>query len=102
MAGSKFQLLIELMGKDRGAKAAMRGVSKEVTGLERQTKALTNALAGLGVMGMAYMGKQAAQAAWNLGTLGAEALRTEAAFDRLAGRIGETGNSLANHHAACI
>ena len=93
---SIYKLLIQLIGQDKGATRSLRGVSKEVTGLERQASGLSSALQMVGAMGFAYMGKQAIEAVWGLGELGAAAMRTEAAFKDLAAGAGGSASDILN------
>jgi hypothetical protein len=57
---SVYRLIIELLGKDKGATRSLKAVKKEVGGLERASMSLQGAMtAAAGFAGMAYMGKQA-------------------------------------------
>jgi len=87
------RLIIELLGRDK-ASDDFRKVRGEADTLARQMGSLEGVLQAAGVAGFGYLAKQAATAAWEMGKVGAQSLRMEASFDRLAGRIGETGDSL--------
>lgn len=91
---SIYKLLLLITGQDAGASAALRKVRGEVEGTTKDADLLTTALKGLTLAGMAIAAKGAVDLVWQLGQAGAEALRTEASFDLLAQRIGETGDSL--------
>ena len=87
---SVYRLILELVGKDAGATQKLRAVKKEAMGLEQAAQKLQGGLAAAaGIAGMAYMGKQALDLVGDLYMLGAQAMRTEKAFDELAkGEIG--------------
>jgi hypothetical protein len=87
------RLIIEMLGRDR-ASGEMRKVRSEADTLAGSFTSLQGVLGAVAASGFVYMAKQAASAAWELGKVGALALRTEASFDDLAQRIGETGDSL--------
>ena len=92
---SVYRLIMELVGKDKGATQALRQTKKAMQEVEEQADRLDDALKiGAVALAVAYAGKQFIGAAWDLGVLGAQAERTEASFNRLAGRIGETGDEL--------
>lgn len=82
---------------NRGARDARRetkGLVRSMNNVRGGADLMTGALQAAGVLGLGYMAREAAEAAWQLGIMGAEALRTETSFERLSGRIGETGASL--------
>ena len=91
---SVYKLIIQILGQDKGASRELREVKREVTGLEAATGKLSGAMGALGVMGLAYMGKQAVGAAWDLGKLGAESMRLETAFVELAKQAGGTSDAI--------
>jgi len=92
---SVYRLLIEVLGKDKGATQTLKSTKKEITGLERAAGSLQGALtAAAGIAGMAYMGKQALNLVGDLYMLGAQALRTEQAFDELAKGVGGSADRI--------
>ncbi|HUX31861.1 MAG TPA: hypothetical protein VMV78_14730, partial [Thiobacillus sp.] len=92
---SVYQLILELVGKDRGATTALKSVKKEAMGLEQAAQKLQGGLAAAaGIAGMAYMGKQALDLVSDLYMLGAQALRTETAFEDLARGAGGSADAI--------
>jgi len=92
---SLYRLLIELVGKDRGATQSLRSVKSEMGGLETQAGKLQAALtAAAGLAGMAYVGKQALDLVGDLYMLGAQAMRTETAFRDLAKGAGGSADAI--------
>lgn len=87
------RLIIELQGRDK-ASDEFRRVQGEADKMARSFASLEGILGVAGVAGFGYLARQAADATWEMGKAGAEALRTEQSFDRLAGRIDETGDAL--------
>ena len=88
---------MEKKGFDQGAREAKTQTSslrRSLTDLDTGTDKLTHTLQSLGSAGLMYAAARAAQATWELGKTGATVDRTERSFDRLAGRIGESGDSL--------
>ena len=81
---SVYKLLINIIGKDQ-ASDDLRRVQKSVTGLSTATSAMSKVMQAAGALGIGYMAKQAADAIWDFGELGAESLRLKDAFQELAG-----------------
>jgi len=92
---SIYSLILELVGKDRGATQALKSVKKEIGGLESACQKLQGGLmAAAGLAGMAYMGRQALDLVGDLYMLGAQAIRTENAFDELAKGAGGSADAI--------
>jgi len=91
---SVYKLLIQITGKDKGAKRELDKTKRSVKGLDNSLKGLKNTMQLAGVAGMAFMAKQAVSTAWELAKLGAESLRMKKSFDDLAQRIGTSGDAL--------
>jgi hypothetical protein len=91
---SVYKLLIQIIGKDVGASRELKETKREVDGLTTSANKMGKAMQGLAGLGMVYMARQAASAAWDLAQLGAESLRMTASFDDLAQRINTTGDAL--------
>jgi hypothetical protein len=92
---SIYRLLIELVGKDKGATRALKSAQKETLGLERAAQKLQGGLAAAaGIAGMAYVGKQALDLVSDLYMLGAQAQRLETAFDSLARGAGGSADAI--------
>ncbi|HUX30896.1 MAG TPA: hypothetical protein VMV78_09765, partial [Thiobacillus sp.] len=92
---SVYRLILELVGKDAGATQKLRAVKKEAMGLEQAAQKLQGGLAAAaGIAGMAYMGKQALDLVGDLYMLGAQAMRTEKAFDELAKGAGGSADAI--------
>jgi hypothetical protein len=101
LGGAIAKLFVTLGMDKRGFDAGARSVQNEMRGLKDSLAGgagsadlLGRAMKGIAWAGVAAGATQAARAMWDLGEAGAMALRTEASFDRLAGRIGESGESL--------
>ena len=92
---SIYSLILELVGKDRGATQSLKSVKKEIGGLESACQKLQGGLmAAAGLAGMAYMGRQALDLVGDLYMLGAQAMRTERAFNELAKGAGGSGDAI--------
>jgi len=91
---SIYKLIIELVGKDSGASRELKQTKQEVDGLTGAAGKLSGALQAMGLVGMAYMGKQAVEAVWALGKLGAEAMQQADAFEELARQAGGSADAI--------
>ncbi|HFD38534.1 MAG TPA: hypothetical protein ENJ31_01605 [Anaerolineae bacterium] len=93
------RLLIEILGRDVSASRELRGVAQELNSVRQASDLVTGALRTAGVLGLAYMGQQAVEAAWNLGQLGARARDVERnliAFAGGAGRAAQFASAVAD------
>ena len=91
---SIYKLIIELVGKDKGASRELKQTQQEVKGLTGAAGQLQGALQAAGALGLAYMAKEAISAAWELGKLGAEATQQAAAFEELARQAGGSSDAI--------
>ena len=92
---SVYRLIIELLGKDKGATRQLKSVKKEVMGVEQAAQKMQGGLAAAaGIAGMAYMGSQALKLVSDLYMLGAQAMRTETAFRDLARGAGGSADRI--------
>jgi hypothetical protein len=91
---SVYKLLIQIIGKDVGASRELKETKREVDTLSQATSKLGSVFSIAALTGVAYMGKQLAETAWEMGKTGAQALRMEASFGKLADRIDTTGDAL--------
>jgi hypothetical protein len=102
MAGAIARLFVQLgLNKaefDAGAKdakASTYSLGEEMKSATSASDLLTGALQAAGLLGAAYLAKEALQAAMDLAVLGAEAARTEDAFMRVARGSGFAGSEIA-------
>ena len=91
---SVYKLLIQITGKDKGAKRELDKTKRSVKGLGTEVSAMKAAFVAAGATMSIHFAKQLAETAWEMGRVGAEALRMEESFDKLAGRIDTTGDAL--------
>ena len=91
---SVYKLLIQLIGQDKGASRELKETEREVNALGKASTAMGAAMSLAAVAGIAYMGKQAVEAAWEMGKLGAAAIQQADALDELARQAGGTGDAI--------
>jgi hypothetical protein len=94
MKNSVYKLLIEIIGKDKGASQELKQTRQEVDALGKSSSKMNTLMAGAGALGIAYMGKQAVSAAWDLGKLGAAAIVQSDALDELARQAGGSADAI--------
>ncbi len=91
---SIYRLIIELVGRDKGASRELKQTEREVKNLTGAAGQLSGALKAAGAIGLAYMAQQAITATWELGKLGAAAIQQADAFDELARQAGGSSDAI--------
>lgn len=86
---SIYKLIIELIGKDKGVSRELKQTKGEMDALSGAAGKMGGALQAVGAIGLAYMGKQAFDAAWELGELGGRLKDTEDNLIAFAGSAQE-------------
>lgn len=88
------QLLVKLRLDNSQFNAGMAQSQQSLRGLDTSAKGMMDSMKFAGLMGMAFMGRQALAAVVDLGKLGAQGDRVRTSFEELARQAGGSANEL--------